>query len=870
MKWFYNMKINRRLMMGFIITALLAMAVGLMGGLDVTSRNSFAVSELVIVLFIVVMIIAVIIGRVTSQSINVPVRKLTEVAYRLAKGNINVNVEVTSNDELGELMHTFSEMVDNIKRQAQIATQIAAGTINMQVQTMSSEDILTNSLVDVINTLQNLMSEMNYMSSQHDAGDIDIMINESKFQGAYREVAKGVNNMVNGHITVKKKAMATVAAFAQGNFEAELDRFPGKKAFINDNIEFLRKNLKEVSVEVNKLIVASQQGQLSQRANVQAFNGDWAGVMSGLNNLLDTILQPVQEAANVLREVSKGNLSVSVKGDYKGDHALIKDSLNETLTSLNELMDGINYMSLQHDAGDIDVLVNENKFQGSYRILAKSINDMVNGHITVKKKAMACVAEFAKGNFDAELEKFPGKKAFINDNLENLRSNLKEVNTEISLLISASNAGKLSERADEQRFTGDWAVLMHGLNGLIDAILQPIQEASAVLEEMAKGNLQVMVKGNYQGDHAKIKNALNDTVTTLSMYVKEISVTLTEMAKGNLRLALTSDYRGDFSTIKTSLNEIIRSLNNVLNDIHNTASQVASGARQVSDSAQALSQGSTEQASSVEQLTASMEEISAQTKQNSLSANQASELAMSAKNGAIEGNKQMKGMLSAMGEINESSSNISKIIKVIDEIAFQTNILALNAAVEAARAGQHGKGFAVVAEEVRNLAARSANAAKETTGLIESSIKKVEDGSRIAQETANALNTIVDSVTTATNLVGEIAKASNEQALGISQVNQGIIQVSQVVQMNSATSEESAAASEELSSQAEILKEMVGKFQLKQAESTNRGHEEISPEIMEILENMRASRVQADVMESKPLGAARSLVAAAHSDFGKY
>lgn len=281
-----------------------------------------------------------------------------------------------------------------------------------------------------------------------------------------------------------------------------------------------------------------------------------------------------------------------------------------------------------------------------------------------------------------------------------------------------------------------------------------------------------------------------------------------------MNLAITADYKGDFVTIKDSLNHIITSLNEVLGDIAEAAEQVAMGSRQVSDGSQALSQGSTEQASAIEELTVSIADIADQTKQNAINANTANDLAETAKKYAERGDGQMKEMLSSMVEINDSSANISKIIKVIDDIAFQTNILALNAAVEAARAGQHGKGFAVVAEEVRNLAARSAAAAKDTTELIEGSVEKVQIGTKIANETAVALVEIVDGIDKAASLVSNIAESSNVQASGIAQVNKGLEQVSQVVQNNSATAEESAASSEELSGQAELLKSMVRQFKL--------------------------------------------------------
>ncbi|RPF49941.1 methyl-accepting chemotaxis protein [Thermodesulfitimonas autotrophica] len=337
-------------------------------------------------------------------------------------------------------------------------------------------------------------------------------------------------------------------------------------------------------------------------------------------------------------------------------------------------------------------------------------------------------------------------------------------------LVDAAVSGRLNVRGDADKIDWEFRGIIKGINNVIDAVMRPINEAAAVLKEVATGNLTVAVTGDYQGDHAVIKNAVNTA---------------------------------------------IEAFNEFLGQAANAVEQVASGAQQIADTSQALAQGATESASALEESNASMQQIAAQTKLNADNASQANRLALQARESAERGNEQMGGMVRAMGEINESAANISKIIKAIEEIAFQTNLLALNAAVEAARAGKHGKGFAVVAEEVRNLAQRSAKAAKETAELIEDSIRKTELGTKIAEETAKALEEIVQNVTKVTDLVGEVASASKEQALGVEQVSVGLGQVDQVTQQNTASTEELAATSQELSGQAQLLREMLRRFKLK-------------------------------------------------------
>ncbi len=347
--------------------------------------------------------------------------------------------------------------------------------------------------------------------------------------------------------------------------------------------------------------------------------------------------------------------------------------------------------------------------------------------------------------------------------------------------------------------------------------LKPVKSIVELASDVGNGKFSSDIKVTSKDELGELASIFKNTASTLSKYINEISLILGKISDGNLDISVEHEYVGDFAPIKHSMENIILSLNTTMEEIKNTSDQVASGSDQVSSGAQELSQGATEQASSIEELSATISDISENIKHNAQNAVEATKITQKAGEAVTQGNEQMQDMIKAMTEISDTSNQISKIIKTIDDIAFQTNILALNAAVEAARAGTAGKGFAVVAEEVRNLASKSAEAAKNTTVLIESSIEAVENGRKIADATAISLSSIVEQTNKSGELINEISISSNNQASAVSQVTQGVEQIAAVVQTNSATAEESAAASEELSAQAQMLKGLVSKFKLKDA-----------------------------------------------------
>lgn len=572
-------------------------------------------------------------------------------------------------------------------------------------------------------TLIEIDREMARMEDEHKQGNIDVNIDISIFKGAYREMAIGINRMVENHIAVMKKSTTCINGLANGDFEVELEQFPGQLALVNEGVEGLRYNLKSLISDLRHMSEEHANGNISVMIDPNKFAGDYQLVAVGINEMVKEYIEENKTVIDCIAQFGNGDFSATIK-EFPGEKSFINKGVKKIGGNLKALIDSVNYVSAEHEKGEIDMDLRADMFKGDFSILANSVNKMMAGLLEMNEKSMAVVKAFGEGDFNAPLEQFPGKKSFINNTIEQVRSNLKELNEDAQMLAAAAREGKVSTRADASRHLGDYRRIVEGMNETLDMIVNPI--------------------------------------ITVKTSADSINTAAKEIAQGNVDLSRRTE----------------------------------------------------EQAASLERTASSMDELASTVKQNAENAKQANHLALAASEVAVRGGHVVGEVVSTMSAINESSRKIEDIITVIDGIAFQTNILALNAAVEAARAGEQGRGFAVVAGEVRNLAQRSASAAKEIKELISDSVAKTTEGSKQVENAGATMEEIVVSVRHVTDIIGEISAASQEQSTGIALVNDSIIKMDDVTQQNTALVEQAAAAAESLMEQADELLSSVSVFSI--------------------------------------------------------
>ena len=593
-----------------------------------------------------------------------------------------------------------------------------------------------------------------------------------------------------------KKVMECLSEFGKGNFDAPIEQFTGKKAVINETIEFLRQNMKALVSDTIILSKAAVDGKLATRADASKHQGDFRKVVAGVNQTLDAVIGPLNVAAEYVDRIGRGDIPPQITDNYCGDFNEIKVNLNQCIDGLQGLVEA--NQVLQHMAlNDFSMRV-EGSYQGIFAEIAKATNT-AEDRVTHTRDICENIA---RGQYTEDMSalKKIGKRSDNDTLIPALVMMMEAIDAMVNdatMLSQAAIEGKLATRADASRHQGDFQKIIVGVNETLDAVIGPLNVAAEYMDRISKGNMPPLISDNYNGDFNGIKNNLNILIEATN----RITAAAREVADGNLMVELKE--RSSEDELMHALSDMVAKLVEVVNNVKSAADNVTAGSREMSASSEQMSQGATEQAAAAEEASSSMEQMSANIRQSADNASQTEKIAIKSAEDAKEGGKAVAETVSAMKEIAGK-------ISIIEEIARQTNLLALNAAIEAARAGEHGKGFAVVAAEVRKLAERSQKAAGEIGNLSASSVE-------VAEKAGGMLARILPDIQKTSELVQEIGAASREQDAGAEQINKAIQQLDQVIQKNAGAAEEMSATAEELSSQAEQLQSVIDFFRVEAA-----------------------------------------------------
>ena len=580
---------------------------------------------------------------------NEEIRKIENKLKMLSNGKFDFdplesegkNCFENGNDQFAQLNQYILGITGSLKNldidTKSLSENIKNGNLDFRIDTAKYNggfySAICGNINEAIDAMSVPLSEASTVLKKLEVSDYTLNM-KGEYKGRFLEFSNLINTLITRLLAVQN----VFVKVSNGDTSPLEDMRKIGKRSENDKMMPAAINMMEaiqgVIDEIGKIALESTNGNIrSARGSVGNLNGGYKEIITGVNALLDTVSKPMEETIHILSKMSLNDYTESMSGHYMGDFTSIAKAVND----VRERLLSVQNVAVKISKGDISELENFRK------VGRRSENDNL-------------------------MPAFTGM-------METIQELIKET-TDIS---SAAIQGNLNVRGDADKFKGDYVNIIKGINETIDAVVEPINEVTDVMTQMAAGTVNISVKGTYKGQYEVLTNAMNSLLNSLGFVINDISRVLSGIAGGNLNIDIAKDYQGDYAVISDSLKTIIKSLNNTLGNIHTAAEQVSVGANQISSTSQTLSQGSEEQASSVEEVTASITQLAAQVNLNADNAHQANKISLAAKESAVMGNSQMEEMLQAMHDINQSSSSISKIIKVIDDIAFQTNILALNA-----------------------------------------------------------------------------------------------------------------------------------------------------------------------------------------------
>lgn len=530
-----------------------------------------------------------------------------------------------------------------------------------------------------------------------------------------------------------------------------------------------------------------------------------------------TISKPVKQLVNVANEIALGNLNFNIDHTFetKDEIGMLAKDFYKVMNIFKTLsLDLEKFMYNTNDLGNLDYKMDTSTYSGSYKEIVEGINDFADSFANDISYMLSIIDHINNGDFNVSVKQMAGKKIILTQKLEELLENLNGINTTIINLAKQTAQGNLTVYINEDEYFGGWKDSIQALNRLTNSINIPFEELQQVLSKMSNGIFTHMT-GTYQGEFEKAKKATNITIDNISKYINEILFILSKMTQKDLTYTPKEEYVGNFIHIKTSFNNILDTFNNIIMDISYVSDHLNSVAHSMSDGSTSLSANTEEQSAILQDINHKVIKINNDYHDSLEKIKEVNELCCISKERADLGNNDMQSLLSSMKGIKEYSNKITQVIQTIEGIAFQTNLLAINASVEAARAGDMGKGFGVVAEEVRSLANRSSEAAKETSELIAETIRRVEEGTSLSEQTAISLNNIVGDITGIANIIKNVYEISKRQVNSFEGITDDIDQISNTVSKDAFTAQDNAASAEEMANQAEVLRGHVDGFIIK-------------------------------------------------------
>ena len=753
------------------------------------------------------------------------------------EGKLDIRADVTKHGgDFRKIVQGVNDTLDSVIGPLNVAAEyverISNGDIPAKITDNYNGDFneIKNNLNTCIDSINALVTDAGMLSEAAVLGKLDTRADAARHQGDFRKIVTGVNETLDAVIGPLNVAAEYVERISNGDIPAKItDNYNGDFNEIKNNLNKCIDAVNALVADANMLGAAAVEGKLSTRADATKHGGDFRKIVQGVNDTLDSVIGPLNIAADYVDQISNGNIPDKITDNYNGDFNEIKNNLNKCIDAVDRLVADANMLSIAAVEGNLETRADASKHQGDFRKIIQGVNNTLDSLILPLKKCIGHMEHLSVGIVDETITSdYKGDYVRLKDSFNKAFAAVDLLVSDAGMLAQAAVEGRLETRADASKHQGDFRKIVAGVNETLDSVIDPVNEAAAVLERLASNDLTARMDGNYAGDLAKIKDSLNTAMENVGMAVKQVA-----------------DAANKVTESASALSKTAADVGNASQQISETVDQVATGSQEqskiVQSSAEAMEQlmgaigevaaGAQNQAKQVDetvglvqQITTAIDEVAKNSGSIATASRQVNEVAIK---GGVQVAKSGDGMVlikksaeavgSIVDKLGESSQKIGAIVETIDDIAEQTNLLALNAAIEAARAGEHGKGFAVVADEVRKLAERSSKATGEIADLIGSmqqmitaavsgmqdSAKQVAEGTVLSVEAGEALKNIQGAVQGIVSQIDNMALAAQEMSTSSTEVIRAIENVSAVTEETTAATEEMAASSAEVARQIE-------------------------------------------------------------------